>query len=156
MAGTPQVVADASVIIKWFIDEENTDMAALLKDDYQKRIVYITVPDLLPYEVLNVLRYKPSIGENDLHEVAKDLDGFQLNKVSLETDYCKKTVSLSLKDGITVYDAAYACLAGIRRCWLLTADEKLARKLVDKERVLLLKNYARFRKKLLEELENSA
>ncbi|MHA1169566.1 MAG: type II toxin-antitoxin system VapC family toxin [Candidatus Hodarchaeales archaeon] len=153
METAAQIVVDASVIIKWFVVEEDSKAADLVKDDYQKRIIDIAVPNLLPYEIANVLRYKPSMGENDLLEVMEAIDGFQFNKIPFNGDFAKKTVSSSLKNGITVYDAAYACLAEIKQCWFLTADKKLTMKLKGQEGVLLLEEYSDFRNNLMKKSE---
>ena len=149
MARPTKIVIDASVIIKWFIEEQDSEIANQVKEDYQKQIIDLSIPDLLPYEVLNVLRYKPSMGENDLCKVVKDLEDFQLDKFTFEEDVPKKTVKLSLKYGITVYDAAYVSLADKHKYWFLTADKKLTTKIQEQERVLLLKTYHKFRETLL-------
>lgn len=153
MARPTKIVIDASVIIKWFIKEQDSEIANQVKEDYQKQIIDLSIPDLLPYEVLNVLRYKPSMGENDLCKVVKDLDDFQLDKFTFDDDIPKKTISLSLKYGITVYEAVYLSLAAKHKYWFLTADEKLTTKLQEQEKVLLLKAYPEFRENLLAELE---
>ena len=44
-------VLDASVLIKWFSDEEYTDIALKLRDDFFKGNIELVVPDLLLYEV---------------------------------------------------------------------------------------------------------
>lgn len=93
------------------------------------------------------------MGENDLCKVARDLDDFQLDKFTFEDDVPKKTVKLSLKYGITVYDAVYVSLADKHKYWLLTADEKLTTKIQEQEKVLLLKAYPEFRANLLVEQE---
>lgn len=151
MEKSTKIVIDASVIIKWFIEEHDSEIANQVKEDYQKQIIDLSTPDLLSYEVLNVLRFKPSMGENDLCKVAKDLEDFQLEKFTFEGDTAKKTVKLSLKYGITVYDAAYVSLAAFHKSCFLTADEKLTTKLQKQEKVLLLKTYPKFREKLLKE-----
>lgn len=153
MEKTAQIVVDASVAIKWFIEEHNSEIANQVKEDYQKRVIDITIPDLLAYEVLNVLRYKLSMGEIDLRRIVKDLDDFQLGKASFEGSYSQGTISSSLKHGITVYDAAYASLAEIYGWWFLTADEKLTGRIKGQEKVILLKDYPAFRETLFQEEE---
>jgi predicted nucleic acid-binding protein len=74
VAGEALVVVDASVVVKWFVEEEHTNAALQLRNDYVDRTVDIASPDLLPYEVLNVLRCNPSLGERQLKEIATALD----------------------------------------------------------------------------------
>jgi predicted nucleic acid-binding protein len=56
VAGEEVVVADAPVVVKWFVEEEHTGDALRLRDDYVDRVVDVASPDLMPYEVLNALR----------------------------------------------------------------------------------------------------
>ncbi len=51
-----KVVADASVVAKWFLNEEFSEEATLLRDSFVKDELTISVPSLLNYEILNVLR----------------------------------------------------------------------------------------------------
>lgn len=44
-------VLDASVIIKWFIVEEDSDKATYLRKEYMKNLTQIAVPDLMLYEI---------------------------------------------------------------------------------------------------------
>lgn len=46
-------VVDASVVIKWFANEENSKDALLLKEAYEKGLEDLSAPSILPFEVLN-------------------------------------------------------------------------------------------------------
>jgi predicted nucleic acid-binding protein len=59
-------VLDASVVIKWFSEEEYTDIAVKLRDDFFKGYNELVVLDLLLYEVSNALRYNPNFDETDV------------------------------------------------------------------------------------------
>lgn len=50
-------VVDASVVIKWFANEENSKDAFLLKEAYEKGLEDLSAPCILPFEVLNGLKY---------------------------------------------------------------------------------------------------
>jgi predicted nucleic acid-binding protein len=104
------VVAEASVVVKWFVHEEHTDDALRLRDDYADRIVDIATPDLMPHEVLNALRYNPGFGENQLVSTARALEKFSLWTLPLEGELAERCVENSLKYGISVYDSAYLSL----------------------------------------------
>jgi len=56
-----QIIREA--IAEKIIEEEHTDATLWLRDSYVDRTVDIASPDLLPYEVLNTLRYNPGLGE---------------------------------------------------------------------------------------------
>jgi len=57
------MILDASVILKWFIEEKDTDKALKIRDDYVAGKIDIEIPDLLIYELANVLRYKQFTAE---------------------------------------------------------------------------------------------
>jgi predicted nucleic acid-binding protein len=55
-------VLDSSVVLKWFRkDEIWRDSALQLRQTYLDGHMLIYVPDLLIYEIANVLRYKPDL-----------------------------------------------------------------------------------------------
>jgi len=52
-------VADASVVAKWFLEEADSEPARRLRDDFLEGIVRLRAPSILPFEVLNALRFHP-------------------------------------------------------------------------------------------------
>ncbi len=65
-----RIVADASVIVKWFVDEVHSEKARELRDEYINGSVEILAPELMPYEVLNALKYTGLFNLNELVMVA--------------------------------------------------------------------------------------
>jgi predicted nucleic acid-binding protein len=125
VAGEEVVVADASVVVKWFVEEEHSGDALRLRDDYADRVVDIASPDLMPYEVLNALRYNPSFGESQLVETARALEKFSMWMLPLEGELADRCVENSLRYGISVYDSAYLSLGVVRDMPVYTADQRL-------------------------------
>ena len=140
MAGEALVVADASVIVKWFVEEEHTDAALRFREDYLDRVVDVAYPDLLPYEVLNALRYNPVLGERHLKEIAEALDKYSLWLVPLEGELALRCVENAVRHGISVYDAAYISLGQIKETPVYTADRALMNRVQD-ERVRHISAY---------------
>ena len=140
MAGEALVVADASVVVKWFVEEEHTDAALRLRDDYVDRTVDIVSPDLLPYEVLNALRYSPGLGENQLNEIVEALDKYSLWLTPFEGDLTRACVENSMRHGISVYDSAYISLGQIKEIPVYTADRRLMNRVGD-ERIMHISAY---------------
>jgi predicted nucleic acid-binding protein len=122
------IVADASVIVKWFVEEEHSEQALRLRDDQVEQRVRIIVPSLAGYEVLNALRYSGSFGAEELVEVSKVLDGYQFLEVGMSGRCAEEAVRIALDYGITVYDAAYLSIGKLRGLEVYTADEELLRK----------------------------
>ncbi|MBI3353558.1 MAG: type II toxin-antitoxin system VapC family toxin [Nitrospirae bacterium] len=67
-------VLDTSVIYKWYVEEEDTANALLLRDDFVKRGVETVIPDLLFHELANALRYNPKLERPLYLALAKNLE----------------------------------------------------------------------------------
>jgi predicted nucleic acid-binding protein len=54
-------VLDTSVVVKWFskMREDELNNALKIREDYLNKKIFLLFPDLLFYELMNVLRYKP-------------------------------------------------------------------------------------------------
>jgi len=74
-----EVVADASVIVKWFIEEQDSDKALILRDRHISGVMTISIPVLALYEILNALK-ESSIDEGELRQI-----GVSLNKYGFKT-----------------------------------------------------------------------
>lgn len=125
------VVVDASVITKWFVQEEYSINALKLRGDYINRLIDIAAPELLPFEVINSLRYNPEFGEKDTKESAKALERYSLWLSPILGKLAEKTIENALKYGITIHDSSYLSLAELENKTFYTADEKLLTKLKD-------------------------
>jgi len=137
------VVADASIIVKWFVKERYSDKALDLRDDYVGRLTDITCPELLPFEVLNALRYNPDFGETDLKDVAVALERYCFWFFPLLGDLAERSIENAFRHGVSVYDASYVSLGEIKGVTFYTADEKLLRKFKDLPLVRHISEYRR-------------
>ena len=137
------IVADASVIVKWFVEEEHSEKALRLRDDHVEQRIRVVVPSLAGYEVLNALRYSGSFGADELVEVSKTLDGYQFLEVEMSGSFAEEAVTMALDYGITVYDAAYLSIGKLRGLEVYTADEELLRKVKKLGFARHLKDYPR-------------
>lgn len=141
--GTKIIVVDASVVAKWFVQEEETENALLLRNDYLKGKTVIACPDLLGYEVLNALRYKPSFGEKDLNEVASALRKYSfLSYPILNHGLADQAIKVAMKYGLSIYDSSYIAVANELDSTLYTADRKLVEKVNDTKLVASISGYS--------------
>ncbi len=125
-------VVDASVGIKLFVEEPGSDVADRLFGELANNpLARFYVPDLFFVECANILwKYVRRYGyppENARQDVA-DLRALALLTVST-ADLIGPALELALTYDITTYDASYAALARQLSLPLITADERLARKL---------------------------
>jgi predicted nucleic acid-binding protein len=121
----PKVVVDASVCAKWFIDEEHSDRARLLRDEFVKGQVGISVPSLLYYETLNALRFSRLFDPKELALAADSLSKYGFEVWEPRGEVFREAARLSLAQDITVYDASYAALSEHLRAPFYTVDRKL-------------------------------
>ena len=120
---TELVVLDASVAVKWFRPERGHASARRLREDYADGTIDLAAPTLLPYEVLNALRYAGGFDADGLADARTSLDrhGLELARPA----HCGPLFDLAVAHDLTVYDAAYAGLALERDGTLYTSDETL-------------------------------
>jgi len=127
-----EAVVDASVVVKWFVEEEGSGKALEVRDRYVSGELKLIAPELLPFEVLNVLYYKRLFTIEELKSVAEALDAFFFELHPLRGEYAKLTLEVAQENNITIYDAAYVSLAILKNARLYTADAKLKERLTGK------------------------
>jgi predicted nucleic acid-binding protein len=127
-----QYVLDASVVVKWFIPEVDSDKADRLLADFRGHRLDIIVPDILVAEVGNTL-WKRSIKIKDIsvaHAAASYTDFLDLDvPVHSSESIAEDALNIAAAEQHPIYDALYISLALKRRCEFITADDKLANKL---------------------------
>jgi len=125
----PKVVVDASVVIKWFVEEEGSEEALEIRDGYIEGNFEIAAPELLLFEVLNSLRYKELFTVPEMKGISEALEAFSFDLYPLKGNCAGRAVEIADENDITIYDASYIALAEIERAEFYTADEKLLSKL---------------------------
>jgi predicted nucleic acid-binding protein len=118
-------VLDTSVIYKWYVEEEDTANALLLRDDFVKRGVETVIPDLLFHELANALRYNPKMEREEVEETVDNLFELGLETVLTTPSLTKEALKIAYDYQITVYDALYVALAKNLEFEFITADKKL-------------------------------
>jgi predicted nucleic acid-binding protein len=128
VAGSEKVVVDASVVFKWFVEEQDSGVARLMAEDYGGGRVDIASVELMPFEVLNALRYASDSGLEDLRKAALALDKLGLDLRPLSGELSVRLLENALKYGISVYDSAYLSLGELEDLPVYTADVRLIKK----------------------------
>jgi predicted nucleic acid-binding protein len=117
-------VLDASVIIKCFTNEIDSDKADKLIRLHVAKEIEIIIPDLLFLEVLNSFRFKNK-DEKALRIILSDLEEFQFEVQNLTKYLLHKAIEISTKNNLTIYDSLYVALAQFHGVPLITADKDL-------------------------------
>ena len=125
----PPCVVDASVGIKLFLNEDDSELVA---DLFNEHLLFpaaqlISVPGFYYLECASVLRKAVRAGKYDTAQARRDLADLQ--QMGLHTvptmELAGSAFELSSLYGISAYDACYVALADRLRVPLLTADERL-------------------------------
>lgn len=131
-------ILDASVILKWFLKEKDTDKALKIKQSYILGQIDLIEPDLLLYEFVNGLRFQKGINEKEIDEAIENLFAFQINFITPTISSLKFAKSIALEYNTTVYDAFYIALARETNSCFVTSDDKLFDKIPSLPHVKLL------------------
>jgi predicted nucleic acid-binding protein len=122
-------VVDASLVIKWFVPDGDSDAARRwleAPNDY-------VAPELLFPETGNTVWKKVRRGElspDDGQQLVSDLSVIAVESVSVR-GLLPDADALAQRTGITVYDATYLALAVRLETKVITGDDRFARRLAD-------------------------
>jgi predicted nucleic acid-binding protein len=125
--GADRVVVDASLALKWVLDEVDSAAALALLNLWARQRLRALAPGWFACEVANALHQRVRRGQLNEGE-ARQLIRVLVNQVVLldvEPATAERALTLAalLQRPIT-YDTQYAALAERERCELWTADER--------------------------------
>jgi predicted nucleic acid-binding protein len=119
------IVVDASIVLKWFIPEIDSERAAAVLNHGDQFVV----PDLLFAEVANALRVKMRRGELGGREARAILKALHTVPFVVEPSlsHIQPALDIAAEAGITVYDALYIAVAVASKAAFATSDRRLLR-----------------------------
>lgn len=117
------IVIDASVAVKWFIPEPDSDAARML---YRENLI---APAIWLPEVANVLWHHVQTGKLEEAKAKQLLSRYRVAPVtSIAADgHIDHAFSLASQVSHAVYDCLYLALAIAESTYLMTADVRFAR-----------------------------
>ena len=120
-------VVDASVVIKWFVEEIHADQARKLQDDQYE----LVAPDLLWPESGNILWKKVQRAELMADEARLICAGLDEQPIHIfpSSLVLEPALEIALETGRTVCDSCHLALAVLTECQLVTADQRLVNSL---------------------------
>lgn len=125
-------VIDASTGFKWEIAEPLSDIAQKLRDDFRNAVHELVAPDIFPTEVANALLVAERRGRILPGQSALLLADLLITLPTIHAalpDLLPGAHAIAELTQASVYDCLYVALAEREGCELVTADDKLVRKL---------------------------
>ena len=125
-----RVIVDASVAVKWLVEEADTPVARALAASWVNAGVTPTAPYLMPAEVANALHRRVVDGHLSLGTASELIETLLVSGLELlETRalHSRAIELASLFDQGAVYDVHYLALAEALECELWTADRRFHR-----------------------------
>jgi predicted nucleic acid-binding protein len=119
-------VIDASVAVKWVVDEDSTPEALALRQRAK-----LIAPELLVAECANILWKKVQRDELLKQEAllaARLLQGAEIELLPMRSLF-ETATRMSIEINHPAYDCVYLALANNSKCQFVTADERFLRKL---------------------------
>ncbi len=126
-----QVVIDASVVLKWYLDDEELGAKAInILTHYVSGDLNIFAPSLLEYEVMNGLKIAQKRGRIDKKSHLSGIEGFFNLEITVfnASHFSNKTLDILSFFDISSYDASYLALAENEKSPFVTADKVLYNK----------------------------
>ena len=123
------IVLDASVILKWVLDEEPQDSSARsYRNQHLAGINQIAVPELLFYEIASGLVAKTSLTPEEAIEGFTRIVETELESHNLRVEDFATAIRISKQFNISLYDGSYIALAKALGCEFITADAHLVKR----------------------------
>lgn len=118
-------VLDASVIIKWFVEEVDSLRARTFFERLRAGNIAVAAPDILLYELPNILLRKRGMEASEAKRAVHLLLETDIDIIPLEAPLVFEAIDLAGATGASLYDASYLALAARENATLVTADRKL-------------------------------
>ena len=120
------LVIDASIAVKWVVEEDGTPEALALQQKAK-----LIAPELLVAECANILWKKVRRGEllkGEALVAARLLQGAEIELLPTRSLF-EAATRMSIEIDHPAYDCLYLALAVEKKCQLVSADERFLRKL---------------------------
>jgi predicted nucleic acid-binding protein len=124
------VVVDASIALKWILNETDSSKALTLLADWNDREIEVYAPSLLFYEVTNALYRHVRKGGIPFYDARRGLTEIIYKVLEIDfpedPDFNIRAMELGQQFGLpAAYDSHYLALAERKECELWTADTRL-------------------------------
>ncbi len=122
------LVVDSSVVFKWYRqpgDEDYVPQAVSILERHLHGDIEIHVPDLLFYELGNILWLKETLVSRDALTILRESFALAIQIHPVDLLLSEEAFRFARKHEITFYDASFVALSHLLQASFVTADKKL-------------------------------
>ena len=127
-----EIVIDANVVVKWFIEENESDKAKFLRDKFIDGQIELFIPSLLYFEVMNALKYSKLFDPSELNDAGESLENYGFKVITIKNEIHECMIKIAVDHDMSIYDASYLGISIALGKTFCTADEKIIKKLPSK------------------------
>ncbi len=135
-------VIDTSVVLQWYnqAGELHPKEAKRVLDDFRSGRIQISIPDILPLELINGLIKGKSLSADEANKILNDLFDMPIKIIDVSLPVLEVAVTLMKQYKLASYDAYFLALAQYEGCKLISDDIK-AHGAVSDGSVIMLEDY---------------
>jgi len=135
-------VVDTSVILQWFhrSGELHYKEAGRILDDLRAGRIGISIPDMLPLELLNAVIKGKGLSLKEADNTLQALFELPIKIIGIDLPVLRESSKIMKEYNLASYDAYFLALAQNEECKLISDDEKAHGKIKD-DSVLMLEDY---------------
>ncbi|MGB9707080.1 MAG: type II toxin-antitoxin system VapC family toxin, partial [Microgenomates group bacterium] len=119
-----KVVLDTSVVVKWFVEEKDSQKALNFLEEYRQGKLKLLAPQIVGLELANALFFGAGFKGKILEKALSAFYNLGITLVPLSEELVKESAVYSEKFKIAAYDALFIVVAEKEKCFLVTADKK--------------------------------
>jgi len=127
-----EIVIDANVVVKWFIEENESDKARFLRDKFIDGQIELFIPSLLYFEVMNALKYSKLFDPSELNDAGESLEKYGFKVITIKNEIREHIIKIAVDHDMSIYDASYLGISIALGKIFCTADEKIIKNLPSK------------------------
>ncbi len=135
-------IVDTSVILQWYhrSGELHPKEAKQILDDLKSARVEISIPNILPLELLNALIKGKGLSAGEANQILNDLFALPIKIIETSLPVLELASKLMNQYNLASYDAYFLALAKYEECTLISDDRKAHSKIKDGS-VMMLEDY---------------
>lgn len=137
-----KIVLDASVLVKWYSEEKDSDIAHELLFLLRDKKIEVFLPELAKYELGNALIKGKQLSYALVKEAVESFYALPLNFIKETKESAEESYRLAQQLKITYYDACYLAISKQLRATLITENPKHQKKKGLGIKICPLKKYA--------------